>query len=215
MGQWNTENVSNELSCKGQTINFTNAKRSTNCTFFSLHNYYLNLSIIILNLSMQGVDKGPVTTIKRLWSWHFEHWPKIIISFVIIFLVVIWLLFTRLRPKACPTRNPAKRPARHPRPQIKHPSHWTVSSMEKTIEERPLLPRIGRGGRGTTRKHTNATTPNAEPSQSHKAMRRRTPHNYAKEPLTARTAGKRPGQAPDGLINTHAANASGTPPNKP
>ena len=45
--------------------------------------------------------------------------------------------------------------------------------MEKTIEERPLLPWIGRGGRGNTRKHMNATTPNAEPSKSHKDMRRR------------------------------------------
>jgi len=48
--------------------------------------------------------------------------------------------------------------------------------MEKTIEERPLLPRIGRGGRGKTRKHTNATTPNAEPSESHEDMRRHTPN---------------------------------------
>jgi len=60
--------------------------------------------------------------------------------------------------EACPTCNPATSPTHHTRPQIKHPSHWTVSSMEKqTIKERPLLPWVGRGGRGKTRKHTNAT----------------------------------------------------------
>ena len=61
-------------------------------------------------------------------------------------------------------------------PQTPNQAPVTLNSAfnGETIEEKPLPPRIGRGGRGKTRKHTNATTPNAEPSQSHEAMCRRT-----------------------------------------
>ena len=86
--------------------------------------------------------------------------------------------------------------------------------MEKTIEERPLLPQIGIGGRGKTRKHTNATTPNAEPSQSHEAMRRRT-SNMQRSRWLLELPENVLGKHPTDQQNTRATNASGTPRNKP
>ena len=73
---------------------------------------------------------------------------------------------------------PYPQPSHEPRPPPQTPNQAPVTLNStfngETIEEKPLPPRIGRGGRGKTRKHTNATTPNAEPSQSHEAMRQRT-----------------------------------------
>ena len=79
-------------------------------------------------------------------------------------------------PISLPYPQPSHEPRPPLRPQIKHPVTLKREFNGKTIEERPLLPRIERGGRGNTRKHTNFTTPNAEPSQSHEAMRRRMPN---------------------------------------
>ena len=59
-----------------------------------------------------------------------------------------------------------------PKSSTHHTEQW-VQRKNYCGEAPPPL--IGRGGRGNTRKHTNATTPNAEPSESHKDMRRRTP----------------------------------------
>jgi len=77
-----------------------------------------------------------------------------------------------------PISLPYPQPSHEPRPPPQTPKQAPVTLNStfngETIEEKPLPPRIGRGGRGKTRKHTNATTPNAEPSQSHEAMRRRT-----------------------------------------
>ena len=73
---------------------------------------------------------------------------------------------------------PYPQPSHEPRPPPQTPNQAPVTLNStfngETIEEKPLPPQIGRGGRGKTRKHTNATTPNAEPSQSHEAMRRHT-----------------------------------------
>ena len=77
-----------------------------------------------------------------------------------------------------PISLPYLQPSHEPRPPPQTPNQAPVTLNStfngETIEEKPLPPRIGRGGRGKTRKHTNATTPNAEPSQSHEAMRRHT-----------------------------------------
>ena len=75
------------------------------------------------------------------------------------------------QPRAPPTTP-------DPKSQIPNQAPVTLNSEfnRETIEEKPLLPRIGRGERGKTRKHTNATTLNAEPSQSHEAMRRYMPN---------------------------------------
>ena len=77
-----------------------------------------------------------------------------------------------------PISLPYPQPSHEPRPPPQTPNQAPVTLNStfngETVEEKPLPPRIGRGGRGKTRKHTNATTPNAEPSQSHEAMRRRT-----------------------------------------
>ena len=79
-----------------------------------------------------------------------------------------------------PISLPYPQTSHEPRPPPQSPNQAPVTLNStfngETIEEKPLPPRIGRGGRGKTRKHTNATTPNAEPSQSHEAMRRRTPN---------------------------------------
>ena len=77
-----------------------------------------------------------------------------------------------------PISLPYPQPSHEPRPPPQTPNQAPITLNStfngETIEEKPLPPRIGRGGRGKTRRHTNATTPNAEPSQSHEAMRRRT-----------------------------------------
>ena len=71
-------------------------------------------------------------------------------------------------------RPPPQTPNQAPQTPNQAPVTLNSTFNGETIEEKPLPPRIGRGGRVKTRKHTNATTPNAEPSQSHEAMRRRT-----------------------------------------
>ena len=72
-----------------------------------------------------------------------------------------------------PISLPYPQPSHEPRPPPQTPNQAPVTLNStfngETIEEKPLPPRIGRGGRGKTRKHTNA-----EPSQSHEAMHRRT-----------------------------------------
>ena len=94
------------------------------------------------------------------------------------------------QPRAPPTTP-------DPKSSIRHTEQWV--QWKETIEERPLLPWIGRGGRGNTRKHTNATTPNAEPSQSHEDMRRRTPNmQRSRWPLE---------------LHVHATNTAGNPRN--
>ena len=70
--------------------------------------------------------------------------------------------------------QPSHEPRPPPQTPNEAPAPLNSTFNGETIEEKPLLPRIGRGGRGKTRKHTNATTSNAEPSQSHEAMRQRT-----------------------------------------
>ena len=75
---------------------------------------------------------------------------------------------------ALPTTQP-RAPSATPDPN-QAPVTLNSEFNGETIEEKPLLPRIGRGGRGETGRHTNATTLNTEPSQSHKDMRRRTPN---------------------------------------
>ena len=74
-----------------------------------------------------------------------------------------------------------------------------------------MLPRIGREGRGKTRNHMNATTPNAEPSQSHEAMRRRTP-NIQRSRWLLELPENALGKHPTDQQNTRITNASGTPP---
>ena len=69
------------------------------------------------------------------------------------------------QPRAPPTTP-------DPKSSTRHTEQWV--QWKKSIEEGPLLTWIGRGGRGNTRKHTNATTPNAELKQSHEDMHRRT-----------------------------------------
>ena len=110
-----------------------------------------------------------------------------------------------------PISLPYPQPSHEPRPppQTPHKAPVTLNSMfnGETIEENPLPPQLGRGGRGKTRKHTNATTPNAEPSQSHEAMRRCTSNT-----LTTRTARTRPGQAPHSPIKPCATKHFRHPP---
>ena len=80
-------------------------------------------------------------------------------------------------PYPQPSHEPRPPPqTSNPKSQIPNQAPITLNSTfnGETIEKKPLPPPIGRGGRGKTRKHTNATTPNAEPSQSHEAMHRRT-----------------------------------------
>ena len=113
-----------------------------------------------------------------------------------------------------PISLPYLQPSHEPRPPPQTPNQAPATLNSEfngeTIEERPLLPRIGRGGRGKTRKHMNATTPNAEPSQSHEAMCRRTSKMQRSRwplELPENTLGKHPTDKQ----NTHATNASGTP----
>ena len=114
-----------------------------------------------------------------------------------------------------PISLPYPQPSHEPRlaPQTPNQAPATLNSEfnGETIEEKPLLPRIGRGGRGKTRKHTNATTPNAEPSQSHEAMRRRT-SNMQKSRWPLELPENALGKQPTDQQNTRATNASGTPP---
>ena len=98
-------------------------------------------------------------------------------------------------------------------PDSKSSTHHTEQWVEwkKTIEERPLLPWIGRGGRGNTRKHT--TPPHRTLSWEKATRTCAGTWLYAEESLTARTARRHPEKAPHGLIHAHATNAAGTPPN--
>ena len=98
-----------------------------------------------------------------------------------------------------PIGLPYPQPSHEPRPPPQTPKQAPVTLNStfngETIEEKPLPPRIGRGGRRKTRKHTNATTPNAEPSQSHEAMRRRTSNTQRSRwplELPENTLGKHP-----------------------
>ena len=87
----------------------------------------------------------------------------------------IWGLTPTTQTQVGGTPHKPALPATQPRAPLATPDPKSSSEFNgETIEEKPLPPRIGRGGRGKTRKHTNATTPNAEPSQSDEAMRRRT-----------------------------------------
>ena len=63
-------------------------------------------------------------------------------------------------------------PSHEPRPPHQTPNQAPVTlnseinEKKKTIKEMPGLPWVGRGGRGNTRKHTRANTPNAEPRKT-------------------------------------------------
>ena len=102
-----------------------------------------------------------------------------------------------------PISLPYPQPSHEPRPPPQTPNQapvtLNITFKGETIEEKPLPPQIGRGGREKTRKHTNATTPNAEPSQSHKAMRRRM-SNTQRSRWPLELPRKRPGQAPHSPI---------------
>ena len=116
-------------------------------------------------------------------------------------------------PISLPYPQPTHEPC--PPPQTPNQAPVTLNSEfnGETIEEKPLLPRIGRGGRGKTRKHTNATTPNAEPSQSHEAMCRRT-SNMQRSRWPLELPENALGKHPTDQQNTCFTNASGTPRNK-
>ena len=126
----------------------------------------------------------------------------------------IWGLKPTTQTQVSGTPRKPAQPAPQPRappatPDLKTSTrHMNCEFNGKPIEERrPLLPWIGRGGRGNTRKHIHQTLSQAKPrghAQAHA--------QYAREPLTAKTARRRPRKAPHGLIHLHATNAAGTPP---
>ena len=69
------------------------------------------------------------------------------------------------KPAVSATQPQAPPATPDPKSSTRHTEQWVQWKKQ-----------LGRGGRGNPRKHTKATTPNAEPNKSHEDMRRRTPN---------------------------------------
>ena len=110
---------------------------------------------------------------------------------------------------ALPATQPQAQPATpDPKSSTRHPEQG-VQWKKKTLKERPRpLPWVGRGN---SRKHTSANTPNAEPSKTTRTcagacinmQRSRWPLELPKDAMEKRHME---------IIHAHAKNAASTPP---